>query len=106
MNLQEERRQIIAVNSGPPTWASQDWLVGECLQLLAKLEERNVQPQPNRRLGAEKALTDIAGFLWDIQWYQPMHNGQPSCPACTHFQEDGHAEHCNIAAIIKAHSNG
>jgi len=39
--------------------------------------------------------------LENVQWYQPIYNGHPSCPDCTNFYADGHAPDCGLDALLK-----
>ena len=33
------------------------------------------------------------------EWYQPMYNGEGSCPWCENFKHEGHAPDCARATV-------
>lgn len=49
-------------------------------------------------LRAERDL--LAGILTQVEWHQPTHNGNPSCPWCEEYMRDGHSASCALAAAI------
>lgn len=51
---------------------------------------------------AAPAPSATLDFLSSIEWYQPSHNGSPSCPCCGNQQHHGHSDGCELAAALAA----
>lgn len=42
--------------------------------------------------------------LENIEWVQQMHNGQPECPSCHGYRDEGHKRNCKLDALIEGGS--
>lgn len=43
----------------------------------------------------QNEIRKLKSIIAAAEWVQPMYNGSPSCPFCSHQQHWGHAQDCD-----------